>query len=210
MNKSKLLLFGFVLASCMFITSCFYTHQTTGDTYFLHTDYEKFIVEDRADSPVSNYIGYCFLPVEKLDDESTATSLELLEYYFTKHGYVKIIKEELLAYPPLIPKTFMVGFGHHSSFSYDTVQVQLNLYYLDVKKKKNQMFWSWKAKFDGYPLSRTVLDPALYDVFYKEPFGKSKQSLLPKMSAQSNVFEKFIVDLARARMKIQDEKKSKK
>ncbi len=210
MNKSKILLLGFVLVSCLLITSCFYTHQTTGDTYFLHTDYETFVVEDRPDIPVSNYIGYCFLPVEKLEDESTINIIELFDYFLTKHGYIKISKEEMLAQPPLIQKTYMVGFGHHSSFSYDTVQMQINLYYLDVKKKKNQIFWSWKAKFDGYPLTRTLVEPAFKDIFFKEPFGKSKQPLLPKMSAQSNTFEKFIVDLARARMKLQEEKKSKK
>jgi len=205
MNKSKILLFGFVIGASLLITSCFYTHQTTGDSYFLHTDYETFVVEDRADRPVSNYVGFCFLPVEKLDDESTATSIELLEYFLIKHGYIKIIKKEMLAHPPLIQKTFMVGFGHHSSFSYDTVQVQINLYYLDIKKKKNQMFWSWKAKFDGYPISRADLEPALNDIFFKKPFlSKSKQPLLPKMSAQSNTFEKFVVDLARARMKLQE------
>ena len=210
MNKSKILLLGFVLVSCLFITSCFYTHQTTGDTYFLHTDYETFLVEDRPDIPVSNYIGYCFLPVEKQKDESTINIIELFDYFLTKHGYIRTLKKELLAQPSLIPKTFMVGINHHSSFSHDTLQVQINLHYLNVKKKKNQMFWSWKAKFDGYPITRTVLEPALNDIFFKEPFGKSKQPLLPKMSAQSNTFEKFVVDIARARMKIQDEEKSKK
>ena len=210
MNKSKILLLGFVLILCLFITSCFYTHQTTGDTYFLHTDYETFLVEDRPDIPVSNYIGYCFLPVEKQKDESTINIIELFDYFLTKHGYIRTLKKELLAQPSLIPKTFMVGINHHSSFSHDTLQVQINLHYLNVKKKKNQMFWSWKAKFDGYPITRTVLEPALNDIFFKEPFGKSKQPLLPKMSAQSNTFEKFVVDIARARMKIQDEEKSKK
>ena len=208
MNKSKILLLVCVLGSSLFITSCFYTHQTTGGTYFLHTDYEKFVVEDRPDNPVSNYVGYCFLPVEKQNDESTKTSIQLLEYFLTEHGYIKILKEEMLAHPPLITKTFMVGLGHHSSFSYDTVQVQLNLYYLDTEKKKNQMFWSWKAKFDGYPISRTVLEPALKDIFFKEPFGKSKQALFPRMSAKSNTFERFAANLARARVKLK--KKSNK
>ncbi len=205
-TKSKILLLGFVLVTCMLVTSCFYTHQTTGDTYVLHTDYEAFLVEDRPDNPVSNYIGYCFLPVNDPEDENVKDSLEILTYFLSNHGYKQIIKEEMLANPDIIPKTFMLGFGHHSSFSHDTIQVQINLYYLDVEKKKNQMFWSWQAKFDGYPLCRSTLEPALNDIFFKEPLGKSKQPLLPKMSAQSNTYEKFMIDLAKARMKLQKKK----
>jgi hypothetical protein len=187
------------------LTSCIHQHQTTGLTYFLHTEYDVFNFEEHPTINPSNFIAFCTLPMEKEDDERGILLVRLIEHYLQEHGYYKITKDELLANQALLPYTFLLGVGYTESFSYGTVQIELNLYKINEHTKENDQFWSWKAKYDGYPISRDTIEPALKDIFVLEPIDyKRTETIFPYMSAKTNTVRGFLGDLGAARLRIID------
>lgn len=185
------------------LSGCVHVEPTTGYTYLLHTDYELFHTSDDPARPVSNYIGYCMLPVEDPRDQRSHILRELVELYLQSNGYIKVTREELVAEPRLIPKTFLVGVGYVESFTYESIQLQLNLYYVDEERRVHVPFYSWKAKFDGYPVTRRTVEPALRDLFVKEPMDWFTHGpIFPRRGAPAAEVERFYEHLAAARLKV--------
>lgn len=182
---------------------CIHTQPSTGLSYLLHDEYEVFHFDESPVITPSNFVGFCMLPMEKVEDERAMGGIELLEYALDKHGYTKVTQEELLAEPRLIPRTFMVGLGYNQSFAYETVEAQINLYVFDQRARQNKLFWSWKGKLDGYPFDRDTFMPMLNDLFVLEPIDWFRhETIFPRCGATSNQIESFMIDLAAARLKI--------
>ena len=70
----KLVAYTIVLAAlAAVLAGCAHVQPSTGLTYILHTDYAVFNVDEDPVHPVSNYIGYCLLPMKDADDERADT-----------------------------------------------------------------------------------------------------------------------------------------
>jgi hypothetical protein len=203
MNRTHVILLLCIVTAAGILTSCVHQHQSTGLTYFLHTEYDVFNFEEHPSISPSNFIAFCTLPMEKQEDERGELLIRLIEHYLQQHGYLKISKDELLANEDLIPQTFLVGVGYTESFTYDTIQIEFNLYQINLQTKENEQFWSWKTKFDGYPISRDTVEPALKDIFVLEPIDyKRTETIFPRMSANTNSVRSFMEEIASARLNI--------
>ena len=194
----RIILAALLLLCC---AGCIYQHPSTGLTYILHDEYETFNFDESPLISPSNFVGYCWLPMDERDDERAQSAIDVITQQLQEHGYVRVAQDELLAEPRLIPKTFMVGLGYQQSFAYNTIQLELSLYQLDMKERKNKLFWVWHAKCDGFPICRNTVEPAAKDIFKNEPldWGR-KDPLFPRMGASSNQLEQFMIDLNQARL----------
>ena len=187
------------------LAGCYHQHQSTGLSYFLHTEYDVFNFEEHPTVNPSNFIAFCTLPMDKEDDERSVQLIRLIEHYLQEGGYRKITKDELLANEKLLPYTFLFVVGYTESFTYNSIQIEFNLYQINAQTKANQQFWSWKAKYDGYPISRDTVEPALKDIFILEPIDfKRTETIFPPMSATTNSVRGFLGDLGAARLRIID------
>lgn len=185
------------------LAACVHVEPATGYTYFLHTDYELFHTSDDPARPVSNFIGYCMLPMEDPNDARAVIVRELAELYLRSNGYIRVTREELLAEPRLIPHTFLVGVGYVESFAHESIQLQMNLYYVDQEKRAHVPFWSWKAKFGGYPVTRRTVEPAFRDLFVREPMDWFKSgTIFPRRGAPPSEVTWFYEYLAAARLAV--------
>ena len=196
------------IAVMCLLSACVYHHARTDRQYFLHTDYQMYGVDmEHPEKSPDDYIGFCVLPLKKPNDPRGQTAVKLVAYYLKEHGYVPVTQEELIANQDLLDRTFMLGVGYHESFAYETLQLQISLYTLDRETRKNEKFWSWKAKFDGYPLDRRRIEPALQDLFVELPmWEEEKGPLFPKMALSTNAVERFMIDVAAARMAVENER----
>ena len=195
------------VTSALILTGCMYTHKPTDLTYFLHTEYDVFAFDEHPTITPSNFIAFCTMPMEKSDDDRGRLLTQLVEFSLTEHGYYKVSKDELVIEPRLIPRTFLVGLGYTESFTYDSLQIQLDLFQIDPESQQNNLFWSWKAKFDGYPICRDTVEPALKDVFTLEPIDWNRtEPIFPPMSASTNAVKEFMGFVASARRKLLEKK----
>ncbi|MCX7846623.1 MAG: hypothetical protein N2595_01105, partial [bacterium] len=198
-------IWGAAVICAVVVTGCVHVEPSTGRTYFLHTDYALFQTSDDPARPVSNYIGYCMLPMEDPRDERAQIVRALVEEYLGSNGYIRVTREELIAEPRLIPHTFLVGVGYVESFTYEEIQLQLNLYYVDEAKRRHVPFWSWKARYGGYPVSRRTVEPALRDLFVREPLDwREHGSIFPRRGAPVSAVGWFYEYLAAARLKVRE------
>jgi len=184
------------------LAGCVHVNPVTGLTYFLHTDYSVFYIDESPTRPVSNYLGFCLLPMQEAQDDRAVLIHDLLGIYLTSNGYIRVTQPELKAEPKLLDHTFLVGAGYVQSFAYETTQLQVNLYYYDQTTKKNRIFWTWKAKYDAYPVMRKTIEPAFRDVFCKEPIDWGRhEAMFPRRGATELDIDAFYEDLAAARLK---------
>ncbi|MCX7003902.1 MAG: hypothetical protein NTV22_11590 [bacterium] len=205
MNPARWIVISIGAVLLLLLAACMHVNQATQLTYFLHTDYEAFDVQEEPGLSVSNYVAYCMMPMDKTDDASAKMLQKIAEMYLTSNGYYKLTQPELMAEPKLIPLTFLVGLSYVQSFAYETLQLQMNLYYVDPATRKNVQFWSWKAKYDGYPVSRTTIEPAFRDLFIKQPMDWGEQAtMFPPMGAPLQQREQFYEWLANARVRLQN------
>ncbi len=205
MKLSRLSALALCAALVALLPACVHVEPATGYSYFLHTDYELFHTSDDPARPVSNFVGYCMLPMEDPKDTRATIVRELTELYLRSNAYVRVTRDELLAEPRLIPHTFLVGVGYVESFAYETIQLQLNLYYVDQEQRTHVPFWSWKAKYDGYPLARRTVEPALRDLFVRQPMDWNKTApIFPRRSAPPSEVTWFYEYLAAARLAVRN------
>ena len=202
MDKLKFLA---VTVVAFFLTSCFYHDKTTDTDYILHTEYEVFDITKDPNVDFTKFVGFCMMPLEKEEDERGKTCISLLSHRLKEKGFVEVQREELVAESGLLPSTVLVGIGYNESYMYGTIQLEINVYKIN-KKGGGDMIWSWKAKFDGYPVCQQTVDPALDDLFHLEPvdYGKT-EPLYKKIKASTNDIERFMINLAKARREIKKE-----
>ena len=100
------------------LAGCMHVQESTQLTYFLHTDYEAFDVQEDPERSVSNYVAYCILPMDKKDDAAAQMIEKVAVVYLNSNGYYRLTQQELLAEPALIPMTFLVGLSYVQSFAY--------------------------------------------------------------------------------------------
>jgi len=202
MDKLKLL----VSLSVLFILSgCFYHDKTTNMDYILHTEYEIFDITKDENVDFTKFVGYCMMPLEKEDDVRGLTCVKLLRHRLKEKGFVEVQREELVAEPKLVPNTVLIGIGYNESYMYGTIQLEINVYEINEKGGPD-MIWSWKAKFDGYPVCQQTIEPVLDDLFNLEPVNYDEtEPLYKKIRAPEAEIEKYMVNLAKARRKIKNE-----
>ena len=202
MGKLKFLA---VLIVTFILAGCFYHDKNTDLDYMLHTEYEIFDISKNPNVDLTKFLGFCMMPLDKEDDERGKTCVNLLTHYLKEKGYIEVQREELVAEPKLVPNTALVGIGYNESYMYGTIQLEINAYEIN-KKGGGDMVWSWKAKFDGYPVCQRTIEPALKDLFNLEPVNYDKhEPIYKKPEASTNDVEKFMVNLARARKKLKEQ-----
>jgi len=205
MDKLKLLVSGRTLAVAVVafaLASCFYHDKHTDTDYILHTEYEVFDITKDPNVDFEKFVGFCMMPLENEEDERGKTCISLLSHRLKEKGFVEVKREELVAESGLVPTTILVGIGYNESYLYGTIQLEINAYKIN-KKGSGDMIWSWKAKFDGYPVCQQTIDPAFDDLFQLEPvdYGKT-EPLYKKIKASTNDIERFMINLAKARRSI--------
>jgi len=206
MDKLKLLVSCRTLAvtvAAFALTSCFYHDKHTDTDYILHTEYEVFDIYKDPNTDFTKVIGFCMIPLEKDDDERGKVCKNLLIHRLKDKGFVEVQRQELVAESKLLPNTVLVGIGYNESYMYGTIQLEVNVYKISEEGGIGNLIWSWKAKFDGYPICQNTIDPAFEDLFNLEPvdYGK-KDPLYKKIKAPESEIEKFMINLAKARRKI--------
>lgn len=204
--KKALFLVG-IAACTLLLTCCYYHHARTDQTYMLNKDYDLFEIDEHPQYLPNDFVGFCPLPLETPSDPRGRAAVELVSRYLENHGYKRVLRDELLANQKLIDKTFMLGVGYRESFSYDELELNISLYYLDKKQRKNVPFYAANTKFDGYPLNRNAMEPVLEDLFKETPMWDDEgDPIFPSMNAPSNIVEQYVIDLAIARRRCEDER----
>ncbi len=202
----KIKFFALLLITFLF-SGCFYHDKTTDLDYMLHTEYEIFDISKDPNVDFSKFVGFCMMPLDKFDDEKGKTCVNLLRYYLKEKGYVEVKREEIVAEPALIPNTALVGIGYNESFMYGTIQLQIDVHKIN-EKGGGDVIWTWKAKFDGYPVCQKTIEPALKDLFNLEPINyDKKEKLYKKIKAPKEEIETYMINLAKARRKLKEEGK---
>jgi len=201
MDKIKFIL---LLIIAFTVSGCFYHDKSTDLDYMLHTDYEIFDISKNPNINFSNYVGFCMMPLSKPDDVRGQTCVNLLRHYLKKAGYVEVQREELIAEPALVPHSVLVGIGYDESYLYGTIQLEADVYKIN-EKGGGDLIWSWKAKFDGYPVCQKTIEPALEDLFELEPVNyDKKEKLYKKIKAPKYLIEEYMINLSKARRKLRE------
>jgi hypothetical protein len=184
-------------------SACVHVQKSTDLSYLLHTDYAAFEVNEDPMISVSNFIGYCLLPMDKPEDSRGALLQDLAAKYLSSNGFRRVQWAELRANKRLAPKTFLVGLSYVESFAYETLQLQMNLYFVNTNTHVQTAFWSWKAKYDAYPLNREKVEPAFRDLFLRKPMEIGEDlTLFPRMDALPQDMNAFYLELATARERV--------
>ena len=202
MDKIKL---SILLVITFLMSGCFYHDKETDLDYMLHTEYEIFDISKDPNTDFTKFVGFCMMPLEKQDDERGRTCQNLLRHYLKEAGYIEVKREEIVAEPKLIPHTALVGIGYNESYMYGTIQLEIDVYQIN-EKGGGDLVWSWKAKYDGYPVCQKTVEPALEDLFTLEPVNyDKKEKLYRKIKAPKQEIENYLVNLSQARRKLRGE-----
>ncbi len=191
-----------ILAAVLSLVGCVYQNKSNKLSYVLNTQYNVFDIKEEPNFTFSNFVGYCMMPMKNANDGRTKEVLPIIEKYISENNYVKVTTNEILNNKFVAAKTFLVSFGYIETFTDGKIEIQLNLHAADPSGKKDVVFWSWQAEYDAYPLDRKTIEPALNDIFKKEPLDWSrKDRLFPLRCAESNMVDAFMTELERARGK---------
>ena len=206
MKMRTVLRTGLATAACVALLGCYYQHPRTQAMYQLHTEYDVFQIDDSPADPVTNYLGFCMMPMEDAEDPRASVLEELTKFYLQSNGYVQVEREQLVADPRLVPDTFLVGLSYVQSFAYGTIQLQMNLYKINPETRQNEQIYAWKAKFDEFPIVQHNVEPAYQDLFCKEPISwPDVGPMFPYRTRPTNEVARFTERAEAARLRVESQ-----
>ena len=201
MTTNHLFIRAAAFAGLACLAGCVYTNKQNNLSYVFNTHYNVFDIKNEPAFTFSNFVGYCLMPMRDPHDIRSVDALLILEKYISENGYVKVLPAEMLADGYVASRTFLVSFCYVESYFDGTLEFQLNLHAIDPKTTKDTVFWSWQAEYEAFPLERRTIEPALQDIFKREPLDWSRRDrLFPVLCAESNVVETFKIRLEHAQV----------
>lgn len=200
MTTSPPLLRTVLLAAVLCLVGCVYQQKYTKLSYMLNTEYNVFDIKEEPELSFSNFVGYCMMPMKDPGDVRAQEALALIDKFIGENGYIRVATNEIVKNQYVAAKTFLVSFGYVETFTEGTIEVVLNLHAANPAHRNDVVFWSWQAEYEEYPLEKATIEPALTDIFKKEPLDWSrKDRLFPLLCAPSNMVQTFTYELERAR-----------
>jgi len=182
------------------IGACSHPQAKTDFGYMVNNRYAAIHRSDKPEHGLSNFIGYCVLPLQKPDDPRGKAVQTVFARYLTQAGYIPVETAAFMHNAHVQEKTFLVGISYTESFDAGAAAVTVDLHAIEPATKADNTIWSWSVTLNSYPLDDAAFDPAVHDLFTPQPLQlNSLEPIFPAMTATPEEIAQFQTELARAR-----------